>query len=105
MDSSKALIKFFLVLILLTMYVSGQEFLSPLDRAGIRGLAGNHPAHGIPFRRIDCAVFCRKTGFTGLAGGCNCGFTLFTKRSGHQPLESGSSGDMNEDEQDMLHFR
>lgn len=33
-------------------------------------------------RRLDCDLFCRRTGFRGAIGGCQCGLTLFTfKRS------------------------
>lgn len=33
-------------------------------------------------RRLDCDLFCRKTGFRGAVGGCQCGLTLFAfKRS------------------------
>lgn len=35
-------------------------------------------------RRLDCDVFCKTTGFSGFIGGCQCGFTLFAKRSGQQ---------------------
>lgn len=38
--------------------------------------AGQHTA----IRRLDCSVFCRKTGFSGYVGGCQCGFTLFANK-------------------------
>lgn len=31
-------------------------------------------------QNLDCTVFCKKTGFGGRFGGCNCGFSLFNKR-------------------------
>ncbi len=31
-------------------------------------------------RRLDCQVFCKKTGFSGYVGGCQCGFTLFANK-------------------------
>ncbi|XP_053204032.1 uncharacterized protein LOC128388628 [Panonychus citri] len=35
-----------------------------------------------PERRLDCDLFCRRTGFAGSIGGCQCGYTLFNvKRS------------------------
>ncbi|XP_015782397.1 uncharacterized protein LOC107360284 [Tetranychus urticae] len=35
-----------------------------------------------PERRLDCDLFCRRTGFAGSVGGCQCGYTLFNvKRS------------------------
>ena len=34
-------------------------------------------------KRFDCENFCKTTRFSGVIGGCRCGFTLFTsKRSG-----------------------
>lgn len=105
MKFSKAISTLFFLFFTLAAHVSSQEFLSSLDRAGLRGLSDRHPAHGIPFRRIDCAIFCRKTGFTGLAGGCNCGFTLFTAKRSSGHLDTGSASDTNEDEQDQFHFR
>lgn len=31
-------------------------------------------------RRFDCQLFCKKTGFSGYVGGCQCGFTLFASK-------------------------
>jgi hypothetical protein len=36
--------------------------------------------HRNPVRRLDCQVFCKKTGFSGYVGGCQCGFTLFANK-------------------------
>lgn len=32
------------------------------------------------WRRLDCRLFCQKTGFSGFVGGCQCGFTLFARK-------------------------
>lgn len=45
----------------------------------VREMAGQHTA----IRRLDCSVFCRKTGFSGYVGGCQCGFTLFANKRSH----------------------
>lgn len=47
-------------------------------------------------RRMDCSVLCRRTGFTGFVGGCQCGFTLFTKKS-VTPVRYPSLADSDED--------
>lgn len=44
------------------------------------GFSGQHTA----IRRLDCSVFCRKTGFSGYVGGCQCGFTLFANKRSQQ---------------------
>ncbi|KAJ6223962.1 hypothetical protein RDWZM_002507 [Blomia tropicalis] len=46
---------------------------------------GQHTA----IRRLDCSVFCRKTGFSGYVGGCQCGFTLFANKRNEQFLPIG----------------
>ncbi|XP_043220523.1 uncharacterized protein LOC122380938 [Amphibalanus amphitrite] len=42
-------------------------------------------------KRFDCENFCKTTRFSGVIGGCRCGFTLFTsKRSGHVHMRAPS---------------
>lgn len=43
-------------------------------------LAREMSAPHTAIRRLDCSVFCRKTGFSGYVGGCQCGFTLFANK-------------------------
>ncbi|XP_042873928.1 uncharacterized protein LOC122254341 [Penaeus japonicus] len=40
-------------------------------------LASPPAAHA---KRFDCQMFCRRTGFSGMVGGCRCSFTLFTAK-------------------------
>ena len=35
-------------------------------------------------RRLDCALFCKTTGFHGTIGGCSCGFSLFKRSRGQR---------------------
>jgi hypothetical protein len=48
---------------------------SSRDQTGAEESRGHHA-----FRRLDCQVFCKKTGFSGYVGGCQCGFTLFANK-------------------------
>ncbi|CAG2101985.1 unnamed protein product [Medioppia subpectinata] len=45
------------------------------DRAGPKDSRGHYSV-----RRLDCSLFCKKTGFSGYVGGCQCGFTLFANK-------------------------
>jgi hypothetical protein len=50
-------------------------------RSFIRDQTGAEESRGHrAFRRLDCQVFCKKTGFSGYVGGCQCGFTLFANK-------------------------
>lgn len=65
---------------MLLLSASSQEFMSP-NSAGLWGLNSRNRLRLPMMRRFDCSAICRKTGYSGYIGGCQCGFTLFTKRS------------------------
>lgn len=80
---------------------SGQEIMSftgPGSGSGSSGMWGKINSRFAPLsRRMDCSVLCRRTGFTGFVGGCQCGFTLFTKKS-VTPVRYPSLADSDEDQ-------
>ncbi|XP_074593735.1 uncharacterized protein LOC141849349 isoform X2 [Brevipalpus obovatus] len=53
-------------------------------------------------RRIDCDYFCRKTGFSGAIGGCQCGFTLFSVKRGVKDIEQSINSDTEEEKFQLL---
>lgn len=63
----------------LVVLTSSQEFMSP-NSAGLWGLNSRSRMKFPLMRRFDCSAICRKTGFSGYIGGCQCGFTLFTRK-------------------------
>lgn len=57
---------------------SGQRF--PERRVKVSKVSKMLMPPGRYTRRLDCALFCRTTGFHGSIGGCTCGFSLFKRR-------------------------
>lgn len=45
-------------------------------------------------RRLDCTSFCRRTKFNGYVGGCQCGFTLFSRKRSYNS-NNNSPGNVN----------
>ena len=98
-------VSLYTLLLVFTIFLSSttasqevMSFTGPGSGSG-RGMWGKINSRLIPLsRRMDCVVFCRKTGFSGYVGGCQCGFTLFTKKS----LPAlGFSGSMMETEEEV----
>jgi len=67
-----------LLTIALALVVAGRED----EGDGGYPMMGDMRNQGPPVRRLDCQLFCKKTGFSGYVGGCHCGFTLFSQKRG-----------------------
>lgn len=68
------------ILSMVCLTASSQELMSP-NSAGLWGYNSRSHIRMPMMRRFDCSAICRKTGYSGYIGGCQCGFTLFTKRT------------------------
>ena len=76
----------------MVVFTTSQELMSP-NSAGLWGLNSRSRIKFPLMRRFDCSAICRKTGYSGYIGGCQCGFTLFTRKRANQPVALSAAAD------------
>ena len=74
MSSLMEIISFTCIILILNLVVTNANEMA--DEMSGPKESRSHSA----LRRLDCQFFCKKTGFSGIVGGCQCGFTLFSSK-------------------------